>query len=336
MTRSIDRHEGVALWDSVWSLRVVVLGLLLPALVRGLTALAQSWRHLVSGLTVWLIVFVPPILLMVVLPLVSRQPRGAPLLRPSKRTLAIELLVYLPIAVVCLVVLYSYVEIVTRYAPESRMGTASVEGMMRWPSGPALYSFLFFMVIVGPICEEIFYRGFLYNAFRRRMPAALAVVLQAVIFGFSHPYPMAGVGSVTVLGVCLAAAYHWRKTILAPILVHAFFNGLIALQILAVIHTNADMAVVGIGPQHDGVGCIIESVTDHSPAAESGLQPGDDIIEFGDYSILNSEHLYTAVRLYNPGDVVTVLFERDGQTWEVDVELVSRQTLAERWKDEVE
>ena len=210
------------------------------------------------------------------------------------------------------------------------MGTDTMESMMRSPAGWSLYSFLFLMVFIGPVCEEVFFRGFLYNVFRHRMHVVAALALQSVLFGASHNYPAAGVGAVSLIGLVAGIVYQWRKTILAPVLLHTCFNGLLAMQVLVAVQTNANLAVVGIGPNLAADGCVVASVAENSPAAESGLEPGDIILQFGEYSTLNHEHLYSAVRLYEPGDLVPVVYEREGETWEVDVELISRREMTDR------
>jgi membrane protease YdiL (CAAX protease family) len=87
-------------------------------------------------------------------------------------------------------------------------------------------------VTIGPVTEEIFFRGLIFNWLKRYCPMVLAMVLQAVFFGVLHPHL---VFQMTVFGLFAAMIYEWRGTLLAPILFHAFKNAvaLIALLLLA-------------------------------------------------------------------------------------------------------
>ncbi len=322
-----DPLQRVTLWDSSWSSRFVVLVLASMALIR---IWSTVWIQFTPTAVNWCVLLLAPIVLYLVLPLVMRKPRSGRLQRPSLKSVAIELLIAFPSTILTLLAVTAYTTLFERYAPGSPMGSGTMERMMRSDGNAFLYLSLFLLVVLGPVCEEVFFRGFLYNFFRHRMNFFIAILLQAVIFGISHSYPAVGVGAVTLKGVFAGLVYHWRRTILAPIFLHACFNGLLALQVVVAVQTNADMAVVGIKPDSNTQGCVIASVEEHSPAAESGLEAGDIIMQFGEYSILNHEHLYSAVRLHEPGDVVTVVYERNGNGWEVEVKLISRREMANR------
>jgi membrane protease YdiL (CAAX protease family) len=78
--------------------------------------------------------------------------------------------------------------------------------------------------VFSPIAEEVFFRGFLYAALRRRMRAPLAVLVSAAIFAlFHYPYvePMA---AALVLGTVVAVVYEYSGSLLAPIMTHMGLN----------------------------------------------------------------------------------------------------------------
>ena len=78
--------------------------------------------------------------------------------------------------------------------------------------------------VFSPIAEEVFFRGFLYAALRRRVKAHLAVPISAAIFAlFHYPYlePMA---SAMILGVVVAVVYEYSGSLLAPIMTHMGLN----------------------------------------------------------------------------------------------------------------
>lgn len=85
------------------------------------------------------------------------------------------------------------------------------------------------IVIAAPISEEIFFRGFIFGGFRRRLAFPAAALLSALIFGFSH---YTGAGSIAVvpqlalLGFALAWLYEETGSIYPPIAVHAVNNAL--------------------------------------------------------------------------------------------------------------
>ena len=78
------------------------------------------------------------------------------------------------------------------------------------------------LVIVVAIVEETIFRGYLIlrlkTATRRSWTA---VLLSSVIFSIGHGYEgMAGVISVFCLGVVFAVVYLWRKSLVAPMIIH--------------------------------------------------------------------------------------------------------------------
>jgi membrane protease YdiL (CAAX protease family) len=86
-------------------------------------------------------------------------------------------------------------------------------------------------IVVAPVCEEIFFRGYFFQGLRLRVPIWLAVVLSAVVFGLAH----GDIGSLVLLiiiGLALAVI-RWRTRSLWPgIALHMLNNFLGALIIL--------------------------------------------------------------------------------------------------------
>lgn len=82
------------------------------------------------------------------------------------------------------------------------------------------------IIIVAPLSEELFFRGFMYAGLRRSMPIWPAALVSGAIFGSLH---LAGgnVGvaiQLTVFGVILAYLYERTGSLWAPILAHALNN----------------------------------------------------------------------------------------------------------------
>ncbi|HEX2090341.1 MAG TPA: type II CAAX endopeptidase family protein [Actinomycetota bacterium] len=79
------------------------------------------------------------------------------------------------------------------------------------------------VIVLAPICEEIFFRGFLYNGLRRRLPVWGAAVVSSVVFGLVHVHPLL-IPPLFVVGLGLALLYERQQSLLAPVVAHATFN----------------------------------------------------------------------------------------------------------------
>jgi len=95
------------------------------------------------------------------------------------------------------------------------------------------YAILIVAVFVAPICEEVFFRGFVFAGLLRGMPLVWAILFSSLIFAVAH----FDVGSFVVLFIIgLALAFlRWRtKSIWPGILLHMLNNGIAALGIIVV------------------------------------------------------------------------------------------------------
>ncbi len=75
-------------------------------------------------------------------------------------------------------------------------------------------------------------------------------------------------------------------------------------------------------------GAYVTSVSNGTGASDAGIQQGDIITKFDDRSITSASDLMLAVRTKNPGDTVTVEFNRDGKATTVSVTLGSDASSA--------
>ena len=79
-------------------------------------------------------------------------------------------------------------------------------------------------VIMAPIFEEIVFRGIIQiGLINKGMNPATAIIIASVVFGLVHANPWQFVGAV-LLGCVLGFVYHRTKSLLLPILLHAFNN----------------------------------------------------------------------------------------------------------------
>ena len=84
---------------------------------------------------------------------------------------------------------------------------------------------LFFLIggIVGPIAEEVFFRGMLYGFFRR-WGILVALILTTLIFVLAHPV-LPGIPATQVVGgLIFAVAYEVEGSLMVPITIHILGN----------------------------------------------------------------------------------------------------------------
>ena len=75
-------------------------------------------------------------------------------------------------------------------------------------------------VLLGPIVEEILFRGFLLNRWWKKYGAEKAIVLSSIMFALMHVEVIGGI----VFGLVLARIYVKTKSLIGPIIVHTANN----------------------------------------------------------------------------------------------------------------
>jgi uncharacterized protein len=97
-----------------------------------------------------------------------------------------------------------------------------------------------FAVSLGPLIEEIFFRGFLYPVVARRLGAVSGILLTALPFGLMHfvqyGYSWGAVLIVFLVGVVLTTLRAMTKSVAASFLAHVAYNG--TLMVLAAWTTD--------------------------------------------------------------------------------------------------
>lgn len=87
-------------------------------------------------------------------------------------------------------------------------------------------------VIMAPIFEEIVFRGIIQKGLINRGTKPInAIWISAIVFGLVHANPWQFVGAV-LLGYVMGLVYYKTKSLLMPILLHAFNNGISALLLI--------------------------------------------------------------------------------------------------------
>jgi membrane protease YdiL (CAAX protease family) len=97
-----------------------------------------------------------------------------------------------------------------------------------------------FAVTLGPLMEEVFFRGFLYPVITRRLGVFFGIVLTALPFGLIHMvqygYAWGAVLIIFMVGVVLTAVRAVTKSVAASFLAHVGYNG--TLMVLAAWATD--------------------------------------------------------------------------------------------------
>jgi uncharacterized protein len=78
-------------------------------------------------------------------------------------------------------------------------------------------------IVVAPVVEEIFFRGFLFQGFRQQYGWVKSMLLSSVIFAFAH-LDLASLIPTFILGGVLAYVYHKSNSVWPGILLHFLVN----------------------------------------------------------------------------------------------------------------
>jgi membrane protease YdiL (CAAX protease family) len=82
-----------------------------------------------------------------------------------------------------------------------------------------------FVIVIAPLAEEFFFRGFLFQALRSSWGVWIAVPASAVIFSAIHLEPDKFV-QLAILGMALAFVFHKTRSLWPCIILHALNNTL--------------------------------------------------------------------------------------------------------------
>jgi len=191
-----------------------------------------------SGVVLWMLMFG----WMAIFPLWIARGRG--MLRWPKVSLVLKELGLAVPLVFCILVVEWLVVLLLSNIPG---GQDEISPTLSWirdaPNYKRLYLLLIAMITFGPVAEELFFRGLLYNALRQRVAPLIAVIIQAMVFALVHyGFPETRITSMLIVftsGVILASVYEWRKTLWSPIAIHALKNFAFAAPIIVLMILNS-------------------------------------------------------------------------------------------------
>jgi len=88
-----------------------------------------------------------------------------------------------------------------------------------------IYCSIILACTIGPIIEEIFFRGFCYNAIKKKWGVRAAMIITAAFFAIIHQSTFSFV-PIFMLGIILAYLYERRGTLIPSITLHVLHNSL--------------------------------------------------------------------------------------------------------------
>lgn len=99
----------------------------------------------------------------------------------------------------------------------------SASSVLNDTHGPWLVLNALMAVVLAPICEETYFRGFLFQGLRGWMRFFPAAAISGTIFALVHVEPIRFFG-LAVMGVILASVFERRRTLVASMAAHATVN----------------------------------------------------------------------------------------------------------------
>lgn len=107
----------------------------------------------------------------------------------------------------------------------------SVEVFRKMEDPSSIVAFMVQAVLISPLIEELFFRGFVLTFMKNFTTTWLALVLSAGFFAFAH-LNFGSVVQLWVLGIVLGVAYEHTGCLLLPIGIHACWNLMTAVSLL--------------------------------------------------------------------------------------------------------
>lgn len=95
----------------------------------------------------------------------------------------------------------------------------------------ALAAMVVLGAVLGPLTEEILFRGYLYTWARRRFGVPVAMVGSSVVFGLAHVSPGHAIATA-VIGMVIAMVYERSGSLWPAVVVHGSYNGVALLTVV--------------------------------------------------------------------------------------------------------
>ncbi|MFT5524925.1 MAG: membrane protease YdiL (CAAX protease family) [Pirellulaceae bacterium] len=311
-----------SLRSASWKLSDIVVGIAILAPLLYFQQSFESFFRWAPDGARFALVTILPLAAMIMLPRWIAMTRGEVVKMhfPSGTKLAWEVFVALSVSIVvfvCLItVSYVYWRITNQSLGNSREYVQNI-------SRGELMAFLLCSFTLMPIAEEVFFRGFVFNALERRC-GKWANPIQAFIFAMAHPYNLIQRVVIFGLGLTLGKIYQWRRTLVSSIVVHAVLNFITAAVTVALLAAYSQMPYMGIEGEIGATGYAVAAVTDDSPAAEVGLQRGDVITHIGGENVAGAKSIKQVLNGYEIGDTTNIDVQRGEETLRLELKFGQR------------
>ncbi len=92
-------------------------------------------------------------------------------------------------------------------------------------NGWSLWLLLVQALVLAPFCEELVFRGFIFNLLRRRFSFLPAAAIASLAFSCLHFEPLFA-PALFLIGLGLCALYEETGNLLNPVILHMTFNGI--------------------------------------------------------------------------------------------------------------
>jgi uncharacterized protein len=149
-------------------------------------------------------------------------------LKKAVLTAAIGYVALLPVLAAIMTITFFFVSMI-KYEPPVQ---PIVEVFILEKRASVLWISTLFAAIFGPVAEEIFFRGFLYPAAKKKWGIFAAIMGTSFIFSLLHSH-LVGFLPIMALGVLLTYLYEKTGSLLVPITVHIMHNvGMVVLVFL--------------------------------------------------------------------------------------------------------
>ncbi|WP_422931355.1 type II CAAX prenyl endopeptidase Rce1 family protein [Singulisphaera sp. PoT] len=315
--------------DVPWRWSDILLGFAPLVLLRAISFFLRSewiggipkwlWIPMTAANMIWLLAFP----LIIAHRRLGMTPRFSQ--RPGFLAVGLEALIAMcsiPVMWMMLFACLMVVILVSGKAPSPELPLAPIAGS---PNPWDRIALVVLAICTAPIAEECFFRGMLFNKFRRHMSPFFAVPLQGIIFGLVHPFGPLQIALISVIGMALGIAYLWRKTIITSMFMHAFQNSLAMALMLLFLNLVSHSPMIGVGGEAVEQGHLIQQLATDGPAARAGLKVGDIITTLDSRPVSDTGSIMQFLLLHKAGDSITVDYIRAGEKAQVEVILEKRQ-----------
>lgn len=106
---------------------------------------------------------------------------------------------------------------------------------------------LLHLIFLAPICEEIFFRGIIFQKLKNVMPLFIAIIIQSFIFGIFHgAFSGHLIQSLLAMlsGIIYSLLYNHTNNLTISILLHIFHNLLLVILNLSFFDFNINSTIL--------------------------------------------------------------------------------------------